>query len=844
MIGHAFKELIRKWQWTLVFIINLSFGFIGFISLLSFQSAIEEKILTNSKQILTADLSINARKKIPLTEIEKVRKTLQELNIEIESNSYFIELLGMLKTDTKSQLVSIKAIDDKYPFYGDLELSETKSKFSENKKIIANNQIIVYSELKEILNLNPDQKLQLGETQVQVKDFVIRDTTQTFKLGGLAPKIFINQPLLEKTHLLKFGSTFTESYLFKLKEPYNQEELRQKLIATIQDPAIQIETSESAAKDSARQLNFLTDFLNLIAIISIMLSALGTYFLYQVFIYKKLKDYAIFRTLGFSLSSLRKMFFYQLLFLSCGVIFISYIGAFVFIPVLTFFFQKTMSLYLQAPIPTSVLGLSFGIVVITCLLVAAPFLLSIERISTAKLFSEEKLSLHINFRQRIPQLLSIFLVGMLSVYLTKSFYLSGIFIGAILGVAIVSISLGFLGIKMLELLKVNNWILKYSIKSIARKKSSSIIIFCCISLSSLLLNLLPQIRSSIESEFILSDRANLPSLFIIDIQEEQVPDLNQVLTEQKLKMEHLSPLIRARILKINDQPFERKLSNGTFVTREDETEARFRNRGINLTYRTDITKTETLLEGTSISKYQGEIPGISLEYKYAERLGLKINDLMTFDIQGVEVTGKVINLRKVKWISFQPNFFISFGEGPLNESPKSFIGIINGLNNESTKNLINILSTKIPNLSIIDVRQLVKDVLSMADQMSFSIQLMSILTMITGFIILSSIIYLQLYERRWELNFLKVLGVSFTERLKYVLIEFNIVTLLGAVLGSLLSFIISYGLIKYLFETGYNYNLISPLLIIASFLLISVTLCYLISFRILNSNSSQILKEV
>ena len=114
MIFHALKELSRKWRWTLVFTINLSFGFIGFMSLLSFQGAIEDKILINSKQILTADLSINARKKISESDVLKAKKIIQELNISVEDQSYFVELLAMLKTDKKSQLVSVKAIDEKF----------------------------------------------------------------------------------------------------------------------------------------------------------------------------------------------------------------------------------------------------------------------------------------------------------------------------------------------------------------------------------------------------------------------------------------------------------------------------------------------------------------------------------------------------------------------------------------------------------------------------------------------------------------------------------------------------------------------------------------------------------
>ena len=61
----ALKELIVKWKWSLIFICNLAFGFIGFTAVLSYQDAINKNAKTNSKQILSADLAISARKKIP-----------------------------------------------------------------------------------------------------------------------------------------------------------------------------------------------------------------------------------------------------------------------------------------------------------------------------------------------------------------------------------------------------------------------------------------------------------------------------------------------------------------------------------------------------------------------------------------------------------------------------------------------------------------------------------------------------------------------------------------------------------------------------------------------------------
>ena len=36
---------------------------------------------------------------------------------------------------------------------------------------------------------------------------------------------------------------------------------------------------------------------------------------------------------------------------------------------------------------------------------------------------------------------------------------------------------------------------------------------------------------------------------------------------------------------------------------------------------------------------------VSLEQKFAERMGLKLGDLLTFNVQEIEVEAKVVNLR-------------------------------------------------------------------------------------------------------------------------------------------------------------------------------------------------------
>src|SRR5262249_60674394 len=66
-------------------------------------------------------------------------------------------------------------------------------------------------------------------------------------------------------------------------------------------------------------------------------------------------------------------------------------------------------------------------------------------------------------------------------------------------------------------------------------------------------------------------------------------------------------------------------------------------------------------------------PLISVEEEIAKQLGITLDGTLTFDIQGVAVTGRVKNLRRVDWETLDSNFFVIFSEGALAGAPMTYI---------------------------------------------------------------------------------------------------------------------------------------------------------------------------
>ena len=220
---------------------------------------------------------------------------------------------------------------------------------------------------------------------------------------------------------------------------------------------------------------------------------------------------------------------------------------------------------------------------------------------------------------------------------------------------------------------------------------------------------------------------------------------------------------------------------------------------------------------------------------------MKLGDVLTFDIQGIEIKGKVTSFRKVKWASFEPNFFILVQPGFLEMAPKIFIMSISKLNELDKNQLQNKIAKKYANVSIIDVSRTVGEVLKQAEKMSWSLELMAWLALLTGYIVLFSIIRTNMQMRRWEWNMLKILGTNAQTILKIVIGELLMITVGASLIGILLSHGICYLLAVKIFEGQFSANLIWSFSTFMLINLIAVVIGYLSSQSIANENPKQIL---
>ena len=182
-----------------------------------------------------------------------------------------------------------------------------------------------------------------------------------------------------------------------------------------------------------------------------------------------------------------------------------------------------------------------------------------------------------------------------------------------------------------------------------------------------------------------------------------------------------------------------------------------------------------------------------------------MGDRLVFDILGLELEAKVVNIRTVKWTEFVPNFFFILQEGALDDAPKTVLATISQGDYDAQDLLIK-LSDRFPSLTLIDVKnlfesfsRLVKSVTVITDKMSFY-------SVIIGLLMSFIIIQYQMNLQKNNILRLKMIGVKNRTIRNSFFIEFGLISLgastLGIVLGSIGSYIIS----ALLFESYWDFR--------------------------------------
>lgn len=825
----ALRETLHNWRFSAAFVANLMLGLFGFVFLSAFQGAIQEAFQERSQMLLTADLRLSARRELTAEEEKAVTGVLRGTEFT-ESRARETYSMIAKKDGSASRLVEVQAIEPNYPLYGALKLSpaETPGEIDPFRVWIAPDFAIQ-------MNLKAGDAVRIGDTEFTVTKIVDDDSSLSWRGASLAPRVYVGLESFLRTNLVQKGSRVSYQRFYKTPNA-DVDALAASLNAVLDDPELHVRTHKESGEQTGRVMDYLGDFLGLVALVGIFLSSLGGAYLFQSFLSRRIGEIATLRSLGLSAGGTILVYWIELAILSALAVSGAFLAASLTLPLASRALEEYLAFSLAARVDFLDFLPLLAIAVLGNTLVCLPLLLRLKDLRPALLFQEShepKLEAgKASFVALLPA--AVFFYGM-SVWQAHSWRIGSFFFFGMLASSAALALAAFLALKLLR----NRVAFRY----LARSRWSTVSAFLAVGLGALLMNLLPQIQRNIQSEIEHPETSALPSLFLFDVQEEQVEELRSLLDEEKVPLSDLSPMVRARLDSVNGAKFAKVSETGD--TREEEQSARSRNRGFNLTYRAHLSASESLHSGRlfSPSLPPDGTAELSVEHRFADRIGVKLGDELVFDVQGVSVAGRVTSLRKVKWTSFQPNFFVVFQPGVLDDAPKTYLGTVRRLSREERIRVQNLIVGKFPNISIIDITALADKLLGVFAQMAIALRLMAALSAFTGLVVLFSIAAHQAESRSAEVQLLKVLGAERSRVARMFWMEFGSIGLGASLLGVLASTALSYLTSLVFFDGAWSFSLWLPLATVSSITFVTLLTVQLAVRRTLREKPARLLAE-
>jgi putative ABC transport system permease protein len=212
-----------------------------------------------------------------------------------------------------------------------------------------------------------------------------------------------------------------------------------------------------------------------------------------------------------------------------------------------------------------------------------------------------------------------------------------------------------------------------------------------------------------------------------------------------------------------------------------------------LTYLQELPDSNRIVEGELWS--DPDYFEISMEVGYAESLGVKLGDLVSFRIQGVPIELRLTSLREVSWESFEINFFLVVEPGVLEEVPQFRLAAAL-LDPEAEDRVQNNLVKDYPNITFLRVRPIIEKVSRLLERIALAVRFLGSFTILAGIVILAGSVGASQARRGREVALLKTLGVTRSGIRRMFLTEFALSGLVAGCLGVLGAFALSWSFLE------------------------------------------------
>ncbi|OIP23984.1 MAG: ABC transporter permease, partial [Comamonadaceae bacterium CG2_30_60_41] len=336
-------------------------------------------------------------------------------------------------------------------------------------------------------------------------------------------------------------------------------------------------------------------------------------------------------------------------------------------------------------------------------------------------------------------------------------------------------------------------------RQIAARPAFAVVQVSSLAVGLLALVLLVLLRTDLVASWRAATPPDAPNRFVINVMPEQGDAFTRALKGAGVAKFDWFPMIRGRLVAVNGQA----VNPDDF---SDERARRLVDREFNLSHSATLPEQNITVAG----RWQANEPGaISMEEGIAQTLDLSLGDSLTFDVGGIQVQSKITSLRKVDWGSLRANFFAMYPVDQLTGVPATYMSAFKA---PASPGFDAALVRQFPNITSVDMTATIGQIQRVLDQVIGAVEFLFAFTLAAGLVVLFAAVTATREERAREFAIMRAVGAQARLLRQVQRIELAGVGLLAGLLASVVASLVGWALAKYVFNFDWAVSLWVPLL--------------------------------
>ncbi|MCC2615249.1 ABC transporter permease [Aestuariibacter halophilus] len=826
-----FRHEAKRGELTIIlFAIMLSVAAV--FSLSMFSERLQSALTAQTAAFIAADRVLDARHPVDDAWLREARQ--RGIN-----TAHQVYTRSMVFAGDNMQLVSLRAPDNAYPLKGQVKVAAQPFEPGVTTEALPGpKEAWIESRLFQLMGLSIGDVLEVGTQSFQVTKVLSEVPDAGFSLFGGDPKVMIPRADLEATGVIGPGARVTYSYYFTgdsddLDAYY--EWLRPKLDREIHR-WMSVEDDDSPL---GRSVGRAEQYFLLASLLAIVLAAVSIAVAAQRYSQRHYDPVAIMKTLGASRGMVQRVYLLQItLITALGLLLGGLAG---------YLIQQGVIWAIADSVPVDLsawhwrpLWIALFTGVICAVLFSLYPLLKLFSISPLRVLRRDMgatvSARFIQFLAAGSAILILMWAYSQNLRLSLILFLSGIVLVALL----LLVTFGLIAVgRRLGQGKIGAWQLAWArIKRRAMDNSVQLISF---SVTIMLLLVVLVMRNDMIQQWRDQLPQGTPNYFMINITDAQLPTLEQHFAAQNVSLDTFYPVVRARFVAINGEQVR------TDVRKEGEEENQRGRDGLgreaNLTWSDTLQYENRITQGVWWSERPDDAPsGVSVEARAAERMDIKLGDVLTFNVGSEVVDVTVSSIREVNWQTMQPNFFFVLEPQAMADFLPTYMTSFHLPSDRKPQ--ITELMRPFGNVTLFDVDARINQLRNIVDQVSMAVEFILVLVLAAGSLVLIAQVQASMDERQQELAILRTLGAKGGLIRGSVLVEFLIIGAVAGLMAALANELTLYLLQTQIFQMAgsvhWQYWLVAPLVGAGVVGLLGAAGCW----RLLTLNTSTLLRKM